>query len=293
MDFTREPIVESVITPKEGYKLVIRSSKGLGQEEFLVDSVEVVTFGGSCFYRSLERPKCFLVPIGDYELIEVRETRMVLKTAQTGGERSSIKISANRSAPAPVKEKEEGEEMAEPAEPRQEKGKRRRQSRRRRNGREETQEVASNAEAPSEEGIDTFMDMLEEEIVEGSMETTISPPPAPLTSPAPVKTLLPPPKRLISDTIARYKEDEKFKGAFMSPSEMVKEVQGEEVQGEVEESEPELPFVQGDGLSVAGNVSETISEENRSDYSTHWIIPEIGEESSAPTSAVQKNGDPE
>lgn len=284
MDFTREPIIESVITPKEGYKLVIRSSKGLGQEEYLVDSVEVVTFGGSCFYRSLERPKCFLVPIGDYELIEVRETRMVLKTAHSGGERGSIKISANRPAPAdvarqprPVKEKEEGEEATESEEPRQEKGKRRRQSRRRR-GREETAETSSlAAEAPSEEGFDGFVDMMDEEIVvEGFAETAApTPPPAP----APVKTLLPPPKRLISDTIARYKEDEKFKGAFMSPSEMATTAQSD-----TEEPEAELPFVEGDGLRGVGTESEIISEEKRVDYSSHWIIPEIVEEQ-----AVQKN----
>lgn len=281
MDFTREPIIESVITPKEGYKLVIRSSKGLGQEEYLVDSVEVVTFGGSCFYRSLERPKCFLVPIGDYELIEVRETRMVLKTAQVGGERGSIKISANRPerpTPAPAKEREETEETAESGEQRQDKGKRRRQSRRRR-GREETAETSSTAaEAHSEEGFDGFIEMMDEEIVmEGSVEKTVAPTPPP--APAPVKTLLPPPKRLISDTIARYKEDEKFKGAFMTPGEMTPDTQGE-----AEESEPELPFVEGDGLGAAGIVSETISEETKTNHSSHWIIPEIVEEQ-----AVQKN----
>jgi hypothetical protein len=283
VDFTREPIIESVITPKEGYKLVIRSSKGLAQEEYLVDSVEVVTFGGSCFYRSLERPKCFLVPIGDYELIEVRETRMVLKTAHSGGERGSVKISANRPerserpAPAPVKEREETEETTESGEPRQDKGKRRRQSRRRR-GREETTETSSTAaETPSEEGFDGFLDMMDEEIVmEGSAETAA---PTPPSAPAPVKTLLPPPKRLISDTIARYKEDEKFKGAFMSPSE-----QNRDTQSEAEESESELPFAEGDGLGAVGTVSETISEETKTNHSSHWTIPEIVEEQ-----AVQKN----
>ncbi|MFQ5729105.1 MAG: hypothetical protein ACE5GN_01935 [Waddliaceae bacterium] len=77
MDFTREPIIESVITPKEGCKLVVRSSKGVGQEEFFVDSLELVSFGNTFFLRSLERPKSFLVPATDYEVLEVRETRMV------------------------------------------------------------------------------------------------------------------------------------------------------------------------------------------------------------------------
>lgn len=80
MNYTREPIIETVITPKEGCKLVIRSSKGVGQEDYYVDAVEVVSFGNALFYRSIERPKSFLVPVSDYEVIELKETKMVLKT---------------------------------------------------------------------------------------------------------------------------------------------------------------------------------------------------------------------
>ncbi|MBX9744672.1 MAG: hypothetical protein K2X08_05615, partial [Chlamydiales bacterium] len=81
MNFTREPIIETVITPRDGCKLVIRSSKGNGQEDYFVDAVEVVSFGHSFFFRSLERPKSFLVPMSDYEVLELKETRMVLKNA--------------------------------------------------------------------------------------------------------------------------------------------------------------------------------------------------------------------
>ena len=77
MDFTREPIIETIITPKEGCKLVVRSSKSAGQEEYFVDALEVVSFGGQSFFRSLERPKAFLVPTSDDEVLEVREARMV------------------------------------------------------------------------------------------------------------------------------------------------------------------------------------------------------------------------
>ena len=80
MDFTREPIIETVITPREGYRLVVRSSKGAGSEEHFVDALEVVSFGSGVFFRSLERPKPFIVPVADYEVLEVREPRMVLKT---------------------------------------------------------------------------------------------------------------------------------------------------------------------------------------------------------------------
>ena len=90
MDFTREPIVETVITPREGYRLVVRSSKSAGLEEHFVDALEVVTFGNASFFRSTERPKPFVVPVGDYEILEVREPRMVLKTPIEG----SIKIAA-------------------------------------------------------------------------------------------------------------------------------------------------------------------------------------------------------
>ena len=77
MNFTREPIIETVITPREGCKLVVRNSKGGGQEEYFVDAVEVVSFGHSFFFRSLDRPKSFLVPVSDYEILELKETRMV------------------------------------------------------------------------------------------------------------------------------------------------------------------------------------------------------------------------
>lgn len=115
MEFTREPIIETIVTPKEGCKLVVRSSKSGGQEEFFVEAVEVVSFGSSFFFRSLERPKAFLVPASDYEILEVREARMILKNV--GADRSAIKIGGGREAPMrpaapflPPKEPREREE---------------------------------------------------------------------------------------------------------------------------------------------------------------------------------------
>jgi len=93
VDFTREPIIETIVTAREGYRLVIRSSKNIGQEEHFVDAVEVVSFGNAFFFRSLERPKPFLVPVVDYEILEVREPRMVLKTPVHEG---SVKIGGGR-----------------------------------------------------------------------------------------------------------------------------------------------------------------------------------------------------
>ena len=79
MNFTREPIIETVIMPREGCKLLIRNSKGSAQEDYYVDAVEVVSFGHSFFFRSLERPRSFLVPVSDYEVLEMKETRLSLK----------------------------------------------------------------------------------------------------------------------------------------------------------------------------------------------------------------------
>ena len=93
MNYTREPIIETVISPKEGCKLVVRNSKGGGQEEYFVEALEVVNFGNSIFFRSTERPKSFLVPATDYEVIELKETKMVLKSTSI---EQSIKIGGGK-----------------------------------------------------------------------------------------------------------------------------------------------------------------------------------------------------
>ncbi len=95
MNYTREPIIESIITPKEGCKLVVRNSKkGASSEEYFVESLEIVSFGNAIFFRSTERPKSFLVPVTDYEVIELKETKMVLKSASI---EKSIKIGGGKS----------------------------------------------------------------------------------------------------------------------------------------------------------------------------------------------------
>jgi hypothetical protein len=93
VNFTREPLIETVIVPREGCRLVLRSSRNESQEEFTVDAVEIVSFGPALFYRSLEKPRPFLVPIGDYEVVEVKESRVVLKNAQF---ERTIKIGGGR-----------------------------------------------------------------------------------------------------------------------------------------------------------------------------------------------------
>jgi len=203
VDFTREPIVESVITPKEGCKLVIRSSKGVGQEEYFVDAVEIVSFGDTFFLRSLEKPKSFLVPATDYEILEVRETRLVLKSV---GMDRSIKIGGGKEGAKRSEKISKSEAQESPIEPKLEpkRRERRRQYRKRR-----TKEV------PLQEGLHENLvpisppDQKTSELEEKGIGKPVKP------SSSVLGSLLPPPPNLISDSIQRYKGNELFKDVFL------------------------------------------------------------------------------
>lgn len=206
MNFTREPIIETIITPKEGCKLAVRSSKSEGQEEYVVDAVEVVSFGQALFFRSMEKPKAFLVPVGDYEVVEVKESRVVLKSS--GFERT-IKIGGGREAPVrrEAPQADEGQEMEETSveggessseQPygRQGQGRDRdrRRNRRRRSG-EERHEMRNRIEQQKPE---TRPAESAEEGGGANDETQVSS--------STFTNLIPPPTTLISDTISRYKD---------------------------------------------------------------------------------------
>ena len=223
MDFTREPVIETVVTPKEGCKLVVRNSKGSGQEEYFVDAVEIITFGQAIFFRSLERPKPFIVPASDYEVLEVREARMVLKNV---GLERSIKIGGGREntmrAPKEVEEKVEAQEPApstpDAAQPRTDarsemrndrKRDRRRQSKRRREVVDQGMEGEESQEA--DKGVSGERVDLVPPVHRESGEPVVNP-----GSSALLASLLAPPP-LISETIGRYKE--KFKDAFYTKEE--------------------------------------------------------------------------
>ena len=232
MDFTRDPIIETIITPKDGYKLVVRNSKYLGKEEYLVDAVEVITFGQTAFFRSLERPTSFLLPIGDYELVETREARMVLKNV---GIERSIKIGGGKethhkngrsaekevdscvhAGPAddsdalekPEKEKPEKEKLEkenlekEKSEIVDKKKDRRRQSRKKRASQNNEKSDATSAEKTSNK------ELLADDGISSENEAVQE------LGYKPNASLLEPPATLISETINRYRESELFKGAF-------------------------------------------------------------------------------
>lgn len=170
MDFTREPLVETVITPKEGFKLIIRASSGASEEEYSVGAVEVVAFGNCYFFRSLEKPKAFLLPMTEYEVVEARETRTVLKKPKI---EKAIKIGGGKKATSKKASSEEEPKEEQP------KKKERKRSRKR---------SAKTDEAPKEE----------EAAADGEQKEASPPPPR--------RTLLPPPTSLISEQIDRYKD---------------------------------------------------------------------------------------
>lgn len=249
MDFTREPIIESVVTPRDGYKLVIRSSKGTAQEEYFVDSLEMVSFGGSFFYRSLERPKSFLVPVSDYEVIEAREARMVLKSASP--DRGAIRIGGG---------KKDKEEDSKPEQPKQEKSRRRSNRRRRKEEVEEPKE---------QQPVEVEAEVEVTESVEEVVEKPVKPKKKESQKPV-VSSLLPPPKTLIRDSMERYRDDEQFAKAFFSADEALPEEashvesQSEEpithreepVSEEPLEQEGDLPFGEGDGSEEVSGEEE-------------------------------------
>lgn len=225
MDFTREPMIETVITPREGAKLVVRSSKASAQEEYFVDAVEVVTFGSAIFFRSTEKPKAFLVPASDYEVLEAREARIVLKNV---GSDRSIKIAGGREAAVrapkePTEEKAEPTATAENLEGRQDRKKERRRQGRRRRGREDGQSMElSNGESRIE--------LTAPEGVPGE----------PMVMPVLSSLLSPPP--LISETISRYKEQ--FKDAFYTKEEQEAALTMSETDVTLNTSLPDIPLMQ-------------------------------------------------
>ncbi|MCH9630484.1 MAG: hypothetical protein S4CHLAM37_04850 [Chlamydiia bacterium] len=232
MNYTREPIIETIITPKDGFKLVLKNSKGGSQEEYTVDAVEVVSFGQSMFFRSLEKPKSFLLPVGDYEIVEAKETRVVLKNAPL---ERPIKIGGGRVQKA-NKDKDSEEE----------KPRRRKSSRRRKPS--DVEQKAKEEPKGAEESKTT----------EETKKTELIPPPSEgvkvnkpeqeggdkkdeaKVSSSMFKSLFPPPPGLISENIQREEDGEKAEGNLFSEDVMPKpsETKEEDTPEVKEDDEP-------------------------------------------------------
>ncbi|MCH9612847.1 MAG: hypothetical protein S4CHLAM102_13460 [Chlamydiia bacterium] len=183
MNFTRDPIIETIISPREGYKLSIRNSKGGHSEEYQVDALEVVSFGAALFYRHLEKPRPFMVPVGDYEVVEVRETRLIPKKPVV---EKTIKIAGgkeNKAAKAASEEDgaQSGNQSAQSSgESRRKKGRRSRRSSGDKAKKEETAPKAEEGEVKKEQ----------------------------VVTPAVFREVLAPPKTLISQTLAKARPEE-------------------------------------------------------------------------------------
>lgn len=212
MNFTREPIIETVITPREGCKLVIRSSKGASQEDYFVDAVEVVSFGHSFFFRSTERPKSFLVPVSDYEVLELKETRMILKNVST---ERSIKIGGGREQgpPRPAREytpSEPQEDNSEPApenrQPQQQQQDSRGKRDRRRRGRRGRDR--HDGPRPMNDSQQQAPQQAPQTVSEDTGAPQQEAPTAEVKAPSFISKLFPPPSTLIKETLSRYKPAE-------------------------------------------------------------------------------------
>jgi len=204
--FTREPIIESVITARDGYKLTVRKSKGNENEEYVVEAVEIISFGNALFFRCLEKPKAFLLPVTDYEVLETKETRVLLKSVSLeksikigGGREGSMRTSKEIPVERESSEGTLGEEetaLAAPQDQRLDKRRDRRRHRRRRSNDERSEMKDWSEKKSSDETASSAAlggDALSDETI-----TTVS---SPLFG-----TLIPPPTTLISETLARYKD---------------------------------------------------------------------------------------
>ena len=206
MNFTREPIIETVITPKDGYKLTIRNSKGGSQEEYSVDAIEVVSFGQSMFFRSQERPKPFLLPVSDYEVMETKETRVVLKNPPVEG---SIKIGGGKLVKPPKEQEEKpAQPMSAVQKPHEEAGddrpRRRKSSLRRRRGEHEGSEGHQQRAVSPEAKMNRPHHHTAEGEKKASVERVAGDNEAPIST-SMFKNLIPPPPGLISEKFQQEK----------------------------------------------------------------------------------------
>lgn len=213
MNFTRDPIIESIITPKEGCKLVVRNSKGAGQEEYFVDSIEIVSFTNSLFYRSLERPKSFILPVTDYEVIEVRDTRVVLK--HVGSLAKMTPKDGDKKNEASGKGSLESSSSNE-----QKVDKKRRRSRRRKEKEDSKDSDSSLPEKSKRSKTKPEHSKGKKSSKKVEKETAKQEPIEELQVP---KRMLPPPSTLISETISRYKDN--LHDQFMSSEQIVEDLE--------------------------------------------------------------------
>jgi len=234
--------------PREGCKLLVRNSKGGGQEEYYVDSIEVVSFGRSFFFRSQERPKSFLVPVSDYEILEQKEVRMSLKNVAP---ERSIKIGGGREGHVRPPRETAPEESYEPQDrepgdrPPMDRGGGDRKRDKRRRGRRgggrpdggPMHETRDSRQAPMEEPFP---------MEEASYPTPMEGAPSlearsdEQKAPSFISKLFPPPPTLIKDSLSRYKTAEVEEEPISQKEEKLDDILLEPPLSDKEDDEP--PF---------------------------------------------------
>jgi hypothetical protein len=206
--FTREPIVESVLSARDGYKLVLKNSKLSSSTEISAEVIEIVSFTGTLFYRSQDRSKNFLLPASDFEVSEVKDARLVLKNISLEKsnklqnlQRETVALEPGfdeddaKSDEAAISADSEGanQQAPESKSNRLERRRERRRNRRRRHS--EERQTEDKKEGSASEVITQ----------EETVEKVISDEGTPVVA-VPTLNLIPPPTTLISQTLARYKE---------------------------------------------------------------------------------------
>lgn len=207
MHFTREPIVESVLSARDGYKLVLKNSKLASTTDISAEVIEIVSFTGTLFYRSQDRSKNFLLPASDFEISEVKDARLVLKNISL--EKSSKLQNFQRETTtvepdfddeeskaednATQVDQEVSNQQASGQNTRLERRRERRRNRRRRHSEERQSDDKKDAAVAE---VSTQEEPLEKVTTEEMSHANV----------IPTLNLIPPPTTLISQTLARYKE---------------------------------------------------------------------------------------
>ncbi|MCH9617010.1 MAG: hypothetical protein SP4CHLAM5_06350 [Chlamydiia bacterium] len=265
MNFTREPILETIIAAKEGFKLRLKSTKNDGAAEYLVDAVEVVSFGTTFFYRSGEPAHTFFVPAQDFEIVQVRQARLMLKTpvdkavkiaggAEAGKKSSTEKTTDKKKKKASKEAKSaKSSEKKEIAEVTSEK--------------KAAPAAAEKKDAPAKKahkGRTTRKTASKDQKVKGDDEAA----PKEIMQPSMFSHLLRPPEALISDTIGQYQDiiDKQNEEKADDKKEAMVNVTSESVEQKVEaviaDTSSELENVTSEQLAPPKElVSEKIASE--------------------------------
>lgn len=268
MYFTRDPVIETVITSREGYKLSVRNTKHLSQDPFVVEAVEVISLGNTCFFRNCDHSKPFIVPAADYEVMEIRDTKINLKAVGldrgikiAGGREALIKLP--KAAPVVTVDENSSEVVEEAVElssaplhtnPRKEKKERKGDK-----WREKKKQCRrkSSKDTLASEISDVVEDVDDEPSCEESPENTIS---EQKIRGQKKFSLLPPPPKLISEIISPITTDSDVISADLDESLQVLATDSEVIDSLLSDEES-LTLSEEDLNKVLGDMEEAVCEQ--------------------------------